>query len=49
MKVHREKHRLHVTDSDLSGMTIDGIEVTDLLAAWKERQAGQEGQEGAKP
>jgi hypothetical protein len=27
-----------ITDSHLQGMTIDGIEVTDLIAAWKERE-----------
>jgi len=53
MKIHQQKHRLAVTQSDLSGsvfvnsrlqgMTIDGIEVTELLAAWKERQGSQEG------
>jgi uncharacterized protein YjbI with pentapeptide repeats len=31
-----------IVNSRLQGMTIDGVEVGDLLAAWKERKAGQE-------
>ena len=31
-----------IANTRLAGMTIDGIEVTELLAAWKERQAGDE-------
>jgi uncharacterized protein YjbI with pentapeptide repeats len=27
-----------IINSRLQGMTIDGIEVTELLAAWKERE-----------
>jgi hypothetical protein len=29
-----------IVNSRLQGMTIDGIEVTELLAAWKERADG---------
>jgi len=61
MKIHGEKHRMAVAESDLSGllfddanlagasivrsrlqsMTLNGIEVNDLLDAWKEREASQ--------
>jgi hypothetical protein len=30
-------------------MTIDGIEVTDLLAAWREREAGRTADREVKP
>jgi uncharacterized protein YjbI with pentapeptide repeats len=30
-----------IVNSRLQGMTIDGIEVTDLLAAWKEQEASR--------
>jgi uncharacterized protein YjbI with pentapeptide repeats len=30
-----------IVNSRLQGMTIDGIEVTDLLAAWKAQHAGE--------
>jgi hypothetical protein len=29
-----------IVNSRLQGMTIDGIEVTDLLTCWKEHKAG---------
>ena len=32
-----------ISNSRLDGMTIDGIEVTDLVAAWKEREAAPSG------
>jgi uncharacterized protein YjbI with pentapeptide repeats len=38
-----------IVNSRLRGMTIDGIAVTDLIAAWKERKASQETAEGTSP
>jgi hypothetical protein len=31
-----------IVNGRLAGMTIDGVEVTELLAAWKERRAEDE-------